>query len=144
VEHDALPLKGVRVADFCWVWIGPYCTKLLAMLGAEVIKVEGHKRTDLTRHSVVWPLPETATTEVPPNQGMAFNTLNMNKRSVTLDLSTAQGVTLAKRVALLSDVVVDNMRPGFMKRIRSGLRGTESTAARYHSRFVLKPWPVRA
>ena len=120
VEHDALPLKGVRVADFCWVWIGPYCTKLLAMLGAEVIKVEGHKRTDLTRHSVVWPLPEPATTEVPPNQGMAFNALNMNKRSVTLDLTTAQGVALAKQVALLSDVVVDNMRPGFMKRIGLG------------------------
>lgn len=120
MEPDVLPLKGVRVADFCWVWIGPYCTKLLAMLGAEVIKVEGHKRTDLTRHSVVWPLPEATTTEVPPNQGMAFNTLNMNKRSLTLDLSTAHGVALARQVALLSDIVVDNMRPGFMRRIGLG------------------------
>jgi len=48
MQDNVLPLQGVRVADFCWVWIGPYCCKLLAMLGAEVIKVEGHKRTDLT------------------------------------------------------------------------------------------------
>jgi len=117
---SVLPLEGVRVADFCWVWIGPYCCKLLSMLGAEVIKVEGHKRTDLTRHSVIWPLCDCATTEVPPNQGMAFNALNMNKKSVTLDLTTLEGLELARRIATLSDVVVDNMRAGFMEKIGLG------------------------
>lgn len=120
MQDNTLPLQGVRVADFCWVWIGPYCAKLLAILGAEVIKIEGHKRTDLTRHSVVWPQPRIHTIEVPPNQGMAFNTLNMNKKSLTLDLTTIEGMQLAKQVAILSDVVVDNMRPGFMERIGLG------------------------
>ena len=120
MQDNVLPLQGVRVADFCWVWIGPYCCKLLAMLGAEVIKIEGHKRTDLTRHSVVWPLPHATTTEVPINQGMSFNALNMNKKSLTLDLTKPEGVELAKQVAALSDVVVDNMRAGFMERIGLG------------------------
>ncbi|MFW6126450.1 MAG: CaiB/BaiF CoA transferase family protein [Chloroflexota bacterium] len=117
MQDNVLPLRGVRVLDLCWVWIGPYCAKLLAMLGAEVIKVEGHKRTDLTRHSVVWPLPEPQPIAVPPNQGMSFNALNMNKKSVSIDLSSAEGMALARRLALLSDVVIDNMRPGFMHRI---------------------------
>ncbi len=120
MQDNVLPLQGVRVADFCWEWIGPYCCKLLAMLGAEVIKVEGHKRTDLTRHSVIWPLPHANTTEVPLNQGMSFNALNMNKKSLTLDLTKPEGRELAKQVAILSDIVVDNMRAGFMERIGLG------------------------
>ena len=116
MRNKMLPLQGVRVADFSWVWAGPYSTMLLAILGAEVIKVEGHKRTDLMRHSVVWPLPDTAPTEVPPNQGMSFNSVNMSKKSVTLDLTKPEGVELAKRLAAMSDIVVDNLRPGSMAR----------------------------
>jgi benzylsuccinate CoA-transferase BbsF subunit len=115
-----LPLEGVRVADFSWVWAGPYATMLLATLGAEVIKIEGHKRTDLTRHSVVWALPDAAPTAVLPNQGMSFNSVNMSKKSVTLDLTKPAGVKLAKRLALISDVVVDNLRPGAMVRLGLG------------------------
>jgi len=120
VENNTLPLQGVRVADFCWVWAGPYSTMLLAMLGAEVIKVEGHKRTDLTRHSVVWPLPDPAPQEVPPNQGMSLNSVNLSKQGVTLDLTKPEGIKLAKRVAAMSDIVVDNMRPGAMVRLGLG------------------------
>lgn len=115
-----LPLEGVRVADFCWVWAGPYSTMLLANLGAEVIKVEGHKRTDLTRHGVVWPLPDPAPREMPPNQGMSFNSVNMNKKSVTLDFTKPEGVGLAKRLAAMCDIVVDNMRAGAMIRLGLG------------------------
>ena len=114
---DSLPLEGVRVADFCWVWAGPYATMLLAALGAEVIKVEGHKRTDLTRHSVMWPLAEPAPTNIPRNQGMSLNSVNLNKKSVTLDLTQPEGVELAKRLAAMCDIVVDNMRAGSMKRL---------------------------
>lgn len=120
MADNMLPLQGVRVADFCWVWAGPYSTMLLATLGAEVIKVEGHKRTDLTRHSVVWPLPDAAPTEVAPNQGLSLNCVNMSKKSVTLDLSKPEGAQLAKRLASMSDVVVDNMRPGSMVRLGLG------------------------
>jgi benzylsuccinate CoA-transferase BbsF subunit len=118
--NNILPLEGVRIADFCWVWAGPYSTMLLANLGAEVIKVEGHKRTDLTRHGVVWPLPDPAPQEVPPNQGMSFNSVNMNKKSLTLDLTKPEGLQLAKRLVAVCDIVVDNMRAGSMARLGLG------------------------
>ncbi|MDX1383165.1 MAG: CoA transferase, partial [Thermoanaerobaculia bacterium] len=116
----SLPLAGVRVAEFCWVWAGPYCGMLLASLGAEVIKVEGHRRTDLTRRAVIWPLPEPAPRRLPPDQGMAFNTVNMNKRSLALDLSRPEGRDVALGLVASCDVVADNMRPGAMEKLGLG------------------------
>lgn len=115
-ESSRAPLAGVRVAELCWVWAGPYAGMLLASLGAEVIKVEGHRRTDLTRRSVVWPLPEPSPQRLPPSQGMAFNAVNLGKKSLALDLTKPEGVDLARRLAGVSDVVVDNMRPGALAR----------------------------
>ncbi|MBL7166359.1 MAG: CoA transferase [Dehalococcoidales bacterium] len=112
-----LPLEGIRVADFSWVWAGPYCAMMLAALGAEVIKIEGHRRTDLTRHGVVWPLPDPAPTVIPLNQGMSLNSVNQNKKSFTLDLSRPEGVALAKRLVAVSDIAVDNMRAGSMAKM---------------------------
>ncbi|MBN1664975.1 MAG: CoA transferase [Deltaproteobacteria bacterium] len=114
-----LPLEGIRVLEFCWVWAGPYATMVLANLGAEVIKVEGHRRTDLMRRSVIWPRYEPAPIMLPQNQGIAFNTLNRDKKGVTLDLSNPEGIALAKRLAAASDIVIDNMRPDAM--IKMGL-----------------------
>ncbi|HVS15659.1 MAG TPA: CoA transferase [Thermoanaerobaculia bacterium] len=116
----ALPLTGVRVLELCWVWAGPYAGQLLAALGAEVIKVESHKRTDLMRRTVVWPLPEPVPRQVPPAQGMAFNSVNRSKKSVTLDLSRPEGLEIARRLAVRSDVVVDNMRPGALDKLGLG------------------------
>jgi len=116
---QTLPLEGIRVLEFCWVWAGPYATMVLANLGAEIIKVEGHRRTDLTRRSVIWPRYEPAPKMLPPNQGIAFNTLNRDKKGVTLDLSNPEGIALAKRLAAVSDIVIDNMRPDAM--IKMGL-----------------------
>jgi benzylsuccinate CoA-transferase BbsF subunit len=123
MTEGRLPLEGIRVADFCWVWAGPFACMQLALLGAEVIKVEGHRRTDVTRHGVVWPLPDPQPTVVPPNQGMSFNSVNMGKKSITLDLGKPEGRELARKLALKSDIVVDNMRAGAM--VRAGL-GYES------------------
>jgi len=120
MENNPPPLKGIRVADFCWVYAGPYTGMLLGCLGAEVIKVEGHRRTDLLRHSVVWPLADPAPTPVPPNEGMAYNSLNMSKKSLTLDLSRPEGVAVAKKLVAVSDVVTDNMRAGSMTRMGMG------------------------
>jgi len=120
MNDNVLPLEGIRVADFSWVWAGPFSTMLLAMLGAEVIKVEGHKRTDLLRHSVIWPLADPAPSDVPPNQGMGFNSLNMNKKSLTLDLSKPEGTLLARQLASKCDMVIDNMRSGAMDRLGLG------------------------
>jgi benzylsuccinate CoA-transferase BbsF subunit len=120
MTENSLPLKGIRVGDFSWVWAGPFATMLLAMLGAEVIKVEGHKRTDLMRHSVIWPLAELAPADVPPNQGMGFNSINMNKKSLTLDFSVPEGAAVAKQFALKCDIIIDNMRSGVMDKLGLG------------------------
>lgn len=112
-----MPLEGIRVADFSWVWAGPFCGMLLAALGAEVIKIEGHKRTDMTRHGVMWRLYDPAPFAIPPNQGMSFNSVNMSKKSVTLDLAKHEARELARRLAAKSDVVLDNLRAGAMKRM---------------------------
>jgi len=115
-----LPLEGIRVADFSWVWAGPYCAMMMATLGAEVIKIEGHRRTDLMRHVVNWPLPEPAPTKVPINQSMALNSVNLNKKSLTLELSRPEGKALAKKLVAVSDIAVDNMRAGAMAKMGLG------------------------
>jgi crotonobetainyl-CoA:carnitine CoA-transferase CaiB-like acyl-CoA transferase len=114
------PLEGIRILDFCWVWAGPFACKLLADLGAEVIKIEGHIRSDLMRRSHPWPLALPEPLIIPPNQGMRFNFLNQNKKSLSLDLSRPEGKDIAKRLAAVSDVVVDNMRPGAMDKMGLG------------------------
>jgi len=119
-DGKSLPLEGVRVLEFAWVWAGPYAGQLLAQLGADVIKVESHNRTDLMRRAVVWPLSEPAPASVPPNDGIAFNSVNMNKRSVTLDMSKPEGLALAQKLVATSNVVFDNMRPGALGKLGLG------------------------
>src|SRR5687767_9457941 len=98
-----LPLAGVRVAEFCQVLAGPFCGALLADMGADVIKIEAPEG-DLMR---AWP---------PMLEGYSqyFASVNRNKRSVALDLKTPQGLEAAKQIALFSDVVLENFRPGVM------------------------------
>lgn len=115
--NPALPLAGVRVLEFTWVWAGPFSGMLLGMLGAEVIKVEGHNRIDFMRRTIVWPLPDPKPTQMGVNDSVPFNSANMNKRSVAIDLSTPEGLALAKKLAAESDIVVDNMRPGALGKI---------------------------
>jgi len=119
-SNKKLPLEGIRVLDFCWVWAGPYASMYLASLGAEVIKIEGHNRSDLMRRVVVWPLPDTAPTAIKPNQGMGYNIGNMNKKGITLDISKPEGNAIVKKLVSISDVVIDNMRPGAMKKLGLG------------------------
>jgi benzylsuccinate CoA-transferase BbsF subunit len=114
------PLRGVRVLDFTWVWAGPYATMLLAMLGAEVIKIESRERMDIMRRTIVWPLYEPVPLEIPPDQGMSFGAINMNKLGVTINLERAEAVDIVKRLVAKSDVVFDNMRPGAMDRMGLG------------------------
>jgi len=102
-----LPLSGIRVADFSRVLAGPLATMLLADLGADVIKIERPETGDDTRG---WGPPFVGT------DAAYFLSLNRNKRSVALDLSTDEGRSAARRLALASDVVVENFRPGLMER----------------------------
>jgi len=105
-------LAGVVVADFSRVLAGPYATMLLADLGAEVVKVERPGAGDDTR---AWGPPWTA-----DGEATYFLGVNRNKRSVELDLKTADGRAAALRLAARADVVVENFPPGTMERLGLG------------------------
>lgn len=100
------PLLGVKVIEFCNVAAGPYCGMLLADMGAEVTKVEP-PTGDLLRQ---WP---------PLNSGFSenFASLNRNKRSITLDLKNPKERDIAEALVLRADIVLENNRPGVMKRL---------------------------
>ncbi len=120
MSEQRLPLEGVRVVDMTWVWAGPFCSMLLASLGAEVIKVESRDRLDFFRRYVIWPLADAEPTELGTEESMMFLIANMSKLSVTLNLATPKGMELLKRLIAVSDVVVENMRPGAMERMGLG------------------------
>jgi benzylsuccinate CoA-transferase BbsF subunit len=110
------PLEGIRVADFTWLWAGAYATGLLALLGAEVIKIESMARGDQTR---VMTFTLGKAFEGVENSSV-FNAINLNKLSVKLNLKRPQAVDLAKRIIEVSDVVANNMRPGTMDNLGLG------------------------
>jgi len=103
-------LEGVRIADFCWLWAGAYATGLLAFLGAEVIKIESMARVDPSRMMTLTIGQAFEGVEHSP----VFNSINLNKLSIKLNLKHPRAVELAKKIILISDVVSQNMRPGAM------------------------------
>ncbi|MGA2567612.1 MAG: CoA transferase [Pseudolabrys sp.] len=105
-----LPLEGIRVLEFCEVASGPFCGMMLADMGAEVIKIEKPGAGDTLRQ---WP---------PINDGFSenFASLNRNKKSVTLDLKSAEETALARQLALNADAIIENYRPGVMARMGLG------------------------
>lgn len=107
----SLPLEGVRVLDLSRVFAGPLCTMALGDLGAEIIKVEHPVRGDDTRD---WGM------QVGPTGTTYFNCANRNKRSVTLDLQTAEGQEIARKLAVQCDVVVQNFKFGGAEKLNLG------------------------
>ena len=108
---DQQPLRGVRVLDLTRVLAGPFCTMNLADLGAEVIKIEVPGRGDDSRRFA--PI-------MPAGGSGYFYSVNRGKRSVTLDLRTAEGAKVFLELAAKSDVVVENFSPGTMDRFNLG------------------------
>jgi len=106
------PLSGVRVLDLTQALAGPYCTMLLADLGADVIKVEP-PRGEMTRFS--GPFTEDDETRA---FGGYFASLNRNKRSLALDMKTAGGREAIGRLAEKADALVENFAAGVMDRLR--------------------------
>ncbi len=96
-------LTGLRVLDFTQVVAGPYCTRILADLGADVIKVDK---------------PVPAGSKAAPPSGPP--PLNVGKRSIAIDTRTGEGRALARALAAKSDIVVENFRPGVMKQLGLG------------------------
>src|SRR4051794_5435169 len=117
-----LPLSGVRVLDFSMVWAGPYATKLLADMGAEVIKVESPARMDPIRMATIEIFmlrPPDMDTE-PWNRSAYFNEYNRNKRSLVIDTVDERGRTVIEELIRRSDVLVENFRPGVLARLGYG------------------------
>jgi crotonobetainyl-CoA:carnitine CoA-transferase CaiB-like acyl-CoA transferase len=105
-------LSDVKVLDLTWYITGPYCTKLLADYGADVIKVERPAEGDPTRR--MGPFPE----DIPhPEKSALFLHLNTNKRGITLNLKSEAGRRIVKEIVREADIVVESFRPGVMSQL---------------------------
>ncbi|MGQ0732450.1 MAG: CaiB/BaiF CoA transferase family protein, partial [Acidobacteriota bacterium] len=113
------PLTGVTVIDFTRVLSGPYCTMVLADLGARVLKIEHPERGDDTRH---WGPPFIGA------ESAYFLSINRNKESVTVDFKQEAGKAILERLLRSADVLVENFRPGTLD--AQGL-GAEALCARF-------------
>ena len=105
-----LPLAGIRVVDLSWIIAGPTATRLLAAMGAEVIKVGSARRPD------------------PSTRGPAFQAYNQSKSYCALNISSPKGLELAKQLLTVSDVVIENFAVGVIERL--GLSYAEISAER--------------
>lgn len=105
----ALPLRGLRVANFGWVWAGPVVGQTLGFLGAEVFKIESRARIDLLRM-----LPPFAGGVLDPDRSLSNHAGWAGNGSVTLNLKTPEARDLARRLVAVCDVVVENFGPGAM------------------------------
>lgn len=110
------PLHGLRVLDMTIFLSGPYCTQILADMGAEVIKLES-PQGDLSR-------------SVPPHfvggDSLYFHAINRTKKSVVLDLKVSENLAVAKKLAASCDIVIENNRPGVLDRL--GFKASELRA----------------
>lgn len=106
-----LPMQGIRVTDLSWFAAGPYATRLFAMYGAEVIRVESNAKIDGMR----WQAPRKPNITQTYNISGMFNNYNPGKLGITLKLSVPKGVEIAKKLVSKSDIVLDNFTPGIME-----------------------------
>lgn len=114
------PLAGVRVIDLTQYVAGPYCTKLLALYGAEVIKVERPDGGDPMR--MVGPFVDAPH----PDRALAFLDLNVNKLGVTLDLHSEDGRKSLLELVRSADIVVESFRPGTLDRLGLGWQALQA------------------
>ena len=106
---DQKALSGLKIIDLSWHIAGPYCTKLLADLGAEVIKVEQPGCGDPSRKEGPFPNDEPD-----PERSGLFAYLNHNKKGVTLNLKTERGTAILKKLVREADILVENFSPRVM------------------------------
>lgn len=111
----ALPLEGLRVANFGWVWAGPVVGQTLGFLGADVVKIESRTRIDLTRT-----LPPFGGGIRDPDRSLSNHACWAGNGSVTLDLKQPEAQALARRLVARCDVVIENFGPGVMEQLQLG------------------------
>ncbi|MFE2218226.1 CaiB/BaiF CoA transferase family protein [Streptomyces canus] len=119
-----LPLQGIRVVDFSHWWAGPMATRVLAGLGADVVKVESPGRPDPMRFpndtDVLERYPDRDPGPDPSNRNAFFNTQNVDKRSLVVDVKSDEGRDVIRRLISESDVFIANFRPGVLARLGLG------------------------
>ncbi|MBW2418354.1 MAG: CoA transferase [Deltaproteobacteria bacterium] len=109
---SALPLQGIRVANFGWSWLGPVAGQTLGLLGAEVYKIESRTRIDITRT-----LPPFAGGEHDPNRSLSNHAGWAGNGSVTINLKKPAGQELARQLVTHCDVALENFGPDVMQRL---------------------------
>ncbi|MBW2270962.1 MAG: CoA transferase [Deltaproteobacteria bacterium] len=114
-EPRALPLAGLRVANFGWGWLGPVAGQTLALLGAEVYKIESRARIDITRT-----IPPFGGGISDPDRSLQNHASWAGNGSVTLNLKKEEAQQLARQLVAESDVVFENFGPGVMERLNLG------------------------
>src|SRR5690349_7476027 len=102
-----MQLSGIRVVDLSRILSGPFCSMFLADMGAEVIKIEDVDESDPVRKQGV----------IRNGYSLYFASFNRNKRSLTLDLRSAEGKAILRKLIATADVVLDNYRPGVMEKM---------------------------
>ena len=112
------PLAGIRILDFTHVLAGPFCTRLLADLGADVVRVESSKHPD-------HPWQSSFVSE--DHRHASYLNTNRNKRSIAIDLKKETGQRVAARLAAIADVVIENFSAGVMDRLKLGYEQIEAT-----------------
>ncbi len=110
------PLSGKRIIDFTWAWAGPYGAMQLALMGAELIKIESATRIDHSRQRSL----AMGSFAGGVNQAPMFNEVNLNKYSIQLNLKTAGAKRVVRDLARTADGAIDNFRPGTLQKLGLG------------------------
>ncbi len=116
------PLDGIRIITFTQAWAGTSATEQLGFLGADVIQIESLLHPDIWRGGFNGPLKAAADTADggprprPWNVASAYNSVNLNKRAITIDVAHPDGLALFERLVPLADVVADNFTPDVMRK----------------------------
>ncbi len=116
------PLKNYRVLDLSRIWAGPYCTKLMADMGAEIIKMESLSVYDSHRGPInpargIAAYPDAEPGDEPWNRNGWFNCLHLSKYGITLELTSETGRNVFDQLVSISDVVIENFRQGSLERL---------------------------
>lgn len=109
------PLTGLRGIVLTQAWAGTFCTEMLGLMGADVIQIEVRKRLDSWRGPYEGPIPEALkdvpTATHPWNVNPLYNSVNLNKRCITLDLQDPEGLAIFKKLLPYADFVAENFSP---------------------------------
>lgn len=126
-----LPLEGIRVVELTTAWAGPLAGRVLAWYGAESFHIESPTRTNTWRSNRDKPNPLTYPDldpgDRPWDRAFTFNSQNVNKRSLVVDLKNPMGMSVVRRLVAVSDVLICNFRPGMLERLGLGYADLSET-----------------